>query len=159
MFSAPKPIATDHIVNEFDCGATVLNEWLHQRAMGNQASGASRTFVVVDGLNVVVGYYALAAGAVSHAVATNAIRRNMPDPIPVMVLGRLAVDKRAKGRGLGASLLQDAVNRVHGVAKDAGVRALLVHALDENAKLFYERYGFKESSLEEMTLMIKIQFV
>jgi GNAT superfamily N-acetyltransferase len=108
---------------------------------------------------VVVGYYALAAGAVSHTVATNAIRRNMPDPIPVMVLGRLAVDKRAKGRRLGASLLQDVVKRVIGVAKDAGVRALLVHALDENAKLFYDRYGFKESSLEEMTLMIKIQVV
>lgn len=140
----------------FDCGEPSLDEWLRKRALGNQASGASRTFVVLDGTRRVIGFYALAAGAVSHETATSSIRRNMPDPVPVLVLGRLAVDRQAQGMRLGAALLQDAVKRSMSVAANAGVRALLVHALNEEAKAFYEHYGFQSSTLHPMTLMLRL---
>jgi len=134
----------------------VLDDWLKRRALANQSSGASRTFVVADQDSRICGYYAMAAGAVSHPLATRGVRRNMPDPVPVMVLARLAVDRRAQGQHLGASLLQDAVNRAVAVSQNAGVRALLVHALHEKAKQFYEHYGFAPSPTHPMTLMLRL---
>ena len=134
---APRPLTADHQVDAFKCGETSLEEWLKRRALLNQANGASRTFVVVDESQSVMGYYALAAGAVHHQDATRSIRQNMPDPLPVMVLARLAVDMRAQGMQLGAGLLRDAVERSLAVSQNAGVRALLVHALHERAKEFY----------------------
>jgi predicted N-acetyltransferase YhbS len=98
----------------------------------------------------------MAAGAVSHQLATSRVRRNMPNPIPVMVLARLAVDQRVQGIKLGAGLLQDAVNRAEVVSQNAGVRALLVHALDDRAKQFYQYYGFQESPQHSMTLMLRL---
>ena len=134
----------------------MLDDWLKRRALANQISGASRTFVVTDPEGAVVGYYAIAAGAVSHQLATSNVRRNMPDPIPVIVLARLAVDHRVHGRKIGSALLQDAVNRAVAVSDNAGVRALLVHALNEDAKGFYERYGFHASPVHPMTLMLRL---
>lgn len=99
--SAPQPLAAAHLLGDFESGEPTLDEWLKRRAMNNQLTGASRTFVVVDEENRVRGFYALAAGAVAHQVATSSVRRNMPDPVPVMVLGRLAVDRRAQGIKLG----------------------------------------------------------
>ncbi|MCX7556780.1 GNAT family N-acetyltransferase [Xanthomonadaceae bacterium JHOS43] len=119
-------------------------------------SGASRCFVVADAQGVVYGYYALAAGSLTHELATGGVRRNMPDPIPVMVLARLAVDRRAQGIQLGGALLKDAVKRTADIAQHAGVRALLVHTFDESAKQFYEHYGFRESPQSRMTLMSKV---
>lgn len=159
QFSAPEPLSTHHHLDEFDCGEVVLDDWLKRRAMANQASGASRTFVVSDPDNRVYGYYAMAAGAVSHHMAISSVRRNMPDPVPVMVLARLAVDCRAQGMKLGASLLQDAVNRAVAVSQNTGVRAMLVHALHERAKRFYEHYGFQASPLHPMTLMLRLNNV
>lgn len=156
QLSPPEPLSASHRLDEFDCGETALDDWLKRRALANQSSGASRTFVVCDQNGLVCGYYALAAGAVSHQLATGGVRRNMPDPIPVMVLARLAVDRRAQGRHLGASLLQDAVNRVVAVSQNAGVRALLVHALNEKATRFYEYYGFQASPTHPMTLMLRL---
>ena len=156
LLDAPHPLAAHHILTEFDCGQSALNTWLQRRAMANQSTGASRTFVVADAEHRVFGYYAIAAGAVSHADATTATRRNMPDPVPVMVLARLAVDLRAQGLKLGAGLLQDAVRRVLVVSENAGVRALLVHAIDERAKQFYSHYGFQVSPLHPMTLMLRL---
>ena len=156
QFETPEPLAASHRLERFDCGEAVLDDWLRRRALANQASGASRTFVVADPDGFVLGYYALAAGAVSHQLATNGVRRNMPDPVPVLVLGRLAVDRRARGLQLGASLLQDAVHRAVAVSRDAGVRALLVHALHEQARQFYEHYGFQSSPLHPMTLMLRL---
>jgi GNAT superfamily N-acetyltransferase len=156
QLSAPQPLAAPHLRDEFACGEAMLDDWLKRRAMVNQLSGASRTFVVVDQVARVVGYYAMAAGAVSHQLATNPVRRNMPDPVPVMVLARLAVDQRAQGNKLGAALLQDAVNRAVAVAQNAGVRALLVHALHDRARAFYEHYGFQSSPLHPMTLMLRL---
>ena len=154
--SAPQPLLSSHRVDEFSCGEAVLDEWLKRRALANQSSGASRSFVVVDSEERVCGYYALAAGSVAHLEATSSVRRNMPDPIPVIVLGRLAVDHRAQGIKLGAALLQDAVNRSVAVSQNAGVRALLIHALHETARQFYEHYGFQASALHPMTLMLRL---
>lgn len=154
--SAPQPLDTAHQLTAFDCGEPSLDEWLRRRALTNHLSGASRTFVVTDPDGVVRGYYALAAGALAHEMATSAVRRNMPDPVPVMVLARLAVDRRVQGGRVGAALLQDAVLRSQGVARNAGVRALLVHALHERARQFYAHYGFQSSPVHPMTLMLRL---
>lgn len=159
QLSAPQPLAATDRLDEFTCGEASLDDWLKRRALPNQLSGASRTFVVADQEGRVYGYYAMAAGAVSHQVATSNVRRNMPDPVPVMVLARLAIDHRARGIKLGAALLQDAVNRSVAVSQNAGVRALLVHALHERAKQFYEHYGFEESPQHPMTLMLRLNTV
>jgi GNAT superfamily N-acetyltransferase len=152
--SAPESLTASHRLDDFDCGEPALNEWLKRRAWANHGSGASRTFVVADDDVCVRGYYALAAGAVSHGLAISKVRRNMPDPVPVLVLGRLAVDRSAQSLRLGSALLQDAVQRAVTVSGNAGVRALLVHALHERAKTFYERYGFQPSLTDPMTLML-----
>lgn len=156
QLAPPVPLAASHVISEFECGESSLDEWLQRRAMTNQLSGASRTFVVADHNQCVYGYYALAAGAVSHQLATGPIKRNMPDPVPVMVLTRLAVDQAAQGIRLGSGLLQDAVQRAVTVSQNAGVRALLVHALHDRAKQFYEHYGFQASPLDAMTLMLRL---
>ena len=153
---APEPLGSGHRLGDYSCGEPVLDEWVKRRALSNQLSGASRTFVVTDAEQGVFGYYAMAAGAVSHQIATGAVRRIMPDPVPVMVLARLAVDHRARRINLGGALLQDAVNRAVMVSQHAGVRALLVHALHDRAKQFYEHYGFQESPLHPMTLMLRL---
>lgn len=154
--SSPQPLDASHLVSEFSSGEPALDDWLKRRALANQASGASRVFVVVDEHHQVMGLYALAAGAVTHQAATGAVRRNMPDPIPVLVLGRLAVDKQVQGMQPGAALLQDAVKRAAAVARNAGVRALLVHALNDPARDFYLHYGFQPSPQQPMTLMLRL---
>lgn len=156
-FQAPQPLLPTHRCDGFSSSEPELDAWLIRRAYANQLSGASRTFVVVDAQQTVVGYYALAAGAVSHQIASPSVRRNMPDPVPVMVLARLAVDQRAQGLRLGASLLQDAVKRCALVSQHAGIRALLVHALHDRAKQFYEHYGFQPSAFQPMTLLLRLQ--
>jgi GNAT superfamily N-acetyltransferase len=152
----PELLSPDHQVSSFACGESVLDEWLKRRALGNQTSGASRTFVVTTNEREVMGYYALAAGAVAHQDATRSIRQNMPDPVPVMVLARLAVDARAQGMKLGVGLLQDALQRCVLISQNTGVRAMLVHALNDRARVFYEHYGFKVSPAHPMTLMLRL---
>ncbi|NBQ92099.1 MAG: GNAT family N-acetyltransferase [Betaproteobacteria bacterium] len=153
---APQPLSAEHQVNSFSCGEAVLDEWLKRRALANQTSGASRTFVVANPECEVVAYYALAAGAVAHRDATRSVRQNMPDPVPVMVLARLAVDLRAQGLKLGAALLQDALQRCVVVSQNTGVRAMLVHALNDRTCRFYEHYGFRPSPAHPMTLMLRL---
>ena len=154
--TAPEPITASHHTASFTCGIPVLDEWLRRHALKNEVSGASRTFVICQDRQV-VGYYSLATGSVEHRDAPGKIRRNMPNPIPVMVLGRLAVDQQWQQTGLGRGLLKDALLRSMSVSKHAGVRALLVHALSEHAKKFYAHNGFVESPLDPMTLMIVLQ--
>lgn len=156
QLSEPCPLGPNHKVELFECGEASLDGWLKRRALANQSAGASRTFVVTDPGDRVYGYYALAAGAVSHEMATRGVRRNMPEPIPAMVLARLAVDQRAQDIKLGAALLQDAVKRAMVVSQNAGVRALLVHALNERAKTFYEYFGFRRSPHHDMTLLLRL---
>ena len=154
--TAPEPISEAHLIESFSCGVPVLDEWLKHRALKNEVSGASRTFVICQDRQV-VGYYTLTTGSVEHRDAPGKIRRNMPNPIPVMVLGRLAIDQQWQQTGLGQGLLKDALLRSLSVSKHAGVRALLVHALSEDAKKFYAHSGFLESPLDPMTLMIALQ--
>lgn len=154
--SAPEPLRPEDDLGSFDSGVAALDEWLKRRAAHNQETGASRTYVIRR-KGQVVGYYALANGAVTQAAATGRTRRNMPDPIPVMVLGRLAVDKRLQGKGIGRALLRDAILRTVQAAAIAGIRAVLVHAISENAKRFYERSGFQPSPVDPMTLMITLR--
>jgi len=130
----------------------MLNLWLQQRALQNEASGASRTFILENDGRI-IGYYSLTVGSVAHAIAPGKIRRNMPDPLPVAILGRLAVNKAFQKDGVGRDLLQDAVVRVVRAAETLGIRALLIHALSERARGFYERYGSQRSQFDEMTLM------
>lgn len=156
QLDTPKTLSPEHVTDDFSCGESILDNWLKRRAFANQLNGASRTFVVVDEQKVVMGYYALAAGAVTHRDVTANIRRNMPDPLPVIVLARLAVDVRAQGIKLGAALLKDAVLRVHSISENTGVRALVVHALNEKARQFYEYYGFKVSPTDPMSLLLKL---
>lgn len=154
--SAPAPLGEEHDVAQFDCGVAVLNDWLRRRALANQLSGASRTFVVCRNERV-VGYYALAAGAIASNEAPGRLRRNMPDPIPVFVLGRLAVDLSEQGRMLGSLLLRDAAIRTRAAAEFGGVAGLLVHALSEDAKRFYMQRGFSESPSNTMTLVARLK--
>jgi GNAT superfamily N-acetyltransferase len=152
----PEPLRAEHDVSAFDSGEPALDEWLRKRALANEQSGASRTYVITaDGR--VVGFYCLAAGSVAKQAATGHIRRNMPDPIPVMTIGRLAIDHNFQGRGLGKALLRDAVLRTLQAAAIAGMRAILLHAMSERAKLFYIHAGFAESPLDPMVMMISIR--
>lgn len=130
-----------------------MDAWLQKRALNNQKSGASRVFVVTDATSRVVGYYALAAGSVRRDEADKRTARNMPDPIPILVLGRLAVDQSFAGKGLGRGLLRDAVLRCVGAAESIGVRAIVIHALNDRAAEFYRGFGFRPSPLADLTLM------
>lgn len=153
--TAPEPLNPEHDIRDFDCGTDSLNQWLCRQALKNQVSGASRSFVVCEG-GKVVGYYALATGSVVRQNAPGKIRQSMPNPIPVIVLGRLAIDHRKQGVGLGSALLRDALLRTWNVSKEIGVRALLVHTLTEKAKNFYLHHGFQESPIEPLTLMLNL---
>ncbi len=155
MLRPPEPLSASHVLAGFDCGVASLNQWLVRRASANQISGASRTFVLCDDTRV-VGYYALASSAVAPAAAPGRLRRNMPDPIPVVVLGRLAVAISHHGQGLGRALFQDAGLRVVQAADAIGIRGMIVHGLSEPARDFYLGLGPEGSPLDPMTLMTTV---
>lgn len=155
MLSAPVPLLPIHQTERFACGIESLDMWLKRRALKNQISGASRTFVVCDSSQV-LAYYALASSAVVVKATSGRFRRNMPDPIPVVVLGRLAVDRKLHGRGIGRALVRDAAMRVLQAAEIIGIRGIVVHALSDAAKAFYEHIGFDPSPLDPMTLMLTL---
>lgn len=155
MLRAPELLTAQHDLGGFDSGTPSLDDWLRRRALQNQASGASRTFVVRDD-DRVVAYYALAASAVAPDAASGRFRRNMPDPVPVAVLGRLAVDKAYQGKGLGHALFRDAALRVLAAADSIGIRGMLVHAISVQAKAYYLGLGLEVSPLEPMTLMVTL---
>lgn len=155
ILAASEPLSDHHLLDHFQCGVGTLDEWLKRRARANQASGASRTFVACDQRQV-AAYYALASGAIAAAYTTGRVRRNMPDPIPVVVLGRLAIDKSLHGQGLGRALFGDAARRVLNAADEIGIRAILVHAISEEAKRFYLALGFEPSPIEPLTLMVTL---
>lgn len=156
--AAPVALASVHDCSSFDCGHPELADWLRRRARANEEAQGSRCFVVCEG-NRVFGYYALAAGSVQRAHARGGVRRNMPDPIPAIVLGRLAIDLRWQGRGLGVDLLQDAVLRALRASTEIGARVLLCHAINAKAKAFYLHHGFVESTFDPLTLMLDLKKV
>lgn len=153
--SLPEPLAQHHRLDDFHCGEPSLDGWLKRRAYANQVGGASRTFVVRDGEKV-AGYYALAAGAVVASTASGRFRRSMPDPIPVVLLARLATDRAYRGQGIGRALFRDAARRVAQAADAIGIRGIVVHAISEEAKKFYLALGFEPSPLDPMTLLVAL---
>jgi GNAT superfamily N-acetyltransferase len=153
--SRPEPLSETHELADFSSGVGSLDDWLKRRARANQISGASRTFVVAED-NKVLGYYALASGGIAVTSSVGRFRRNMPDPIPVVVLGRLAIDRAQHGRGLGRSLFRDCALRVAQAADTIGIRGIVVHAISEEAKKFYVALGFDPSPMEPMTLMVTL---
>ncbi len=152
---APEPLSEAHDCAGFQSGEASLDDWLQRRARGNQASGASRTFVACSNSRV-IGYYALASGAITSELAPGRFRRNMPSPIPVVVLARLAVDRTWQGKGIGRALFRDAAQRVAQAADVIGIRGIVVHSISDQAKCFYLALGFEPSPREQMTLLVTL---
>ena len=156
---SPVPLERYHRCDQFDCGSLPLNEYLTRFAWSNQQSGAARTYVVCRGKRV-VGYYSLAFGSVEHEGAPPRVRKGLArHPIPIMLLARLAVDVTEQGQGIGKGLLKDALLRTLQAADIGGLRAVIVHAKDAQAKAFYERFGFEPSPLDELHLMLLLKDV
>jgi len=156
VITSPEPLTAHHLPDTFDSGVPNLDQWLRKRALDNQKNGASRTFVVSEEQRV-LAYYALASSAVAANTAPGRFRRNMPDPVPVVVLGRLAVDLSQQGKGWGRALVRDAALRVVQAAETIGIRGLIVHAISEEARAFYQAVGFDPSPLDPMLLMITLK--
>ncbi|MBD2509151.1 GNAT family N-acetyltransferase [Nostoc muscorum FACHB-395] len=155
IINPPQPLTLKHDVLEFESKSEALNNWLKEKALKNEGDTA-RTFVVTIE-NKVIGYYCLATASVIHLIAVSKAKRNAPDPIPCMLIGRLAVDIKWEGRGIGSGLLKDAIIRTLTVSQMAGIRCVLVHAKDEEAKRFYLKYGFQPSPIEPLTLMMTLK--
>lgn len=150
----PRPLQRDHDTSLFDCGRPSLNEWLKRFAYINQQSDSARTYVLLQS-NRITGYYSLSAGAVRKEESPPRIAKGLAShPIGVILLARLAVDKNEHGRGLGKKLLLDALRRALGAADVIGARAVLVHAMDEQAAAFYGKFGFETSPIEPKQLML-----
>ena len=155
----PVPLGRSHKCDDFDCGRPALNDYLTRFAWINQQSGAARTYVACRGKRV-VGYYSLAFGSIEHEAASPRVRKGLArHPIPIMLLARLAVDVNEQGQGIGKGLLKDALLRTLQAADIAGLRALIVHAKDAQAKAFYEKFGFEPSPLDELHLMLLLKDV
>ncbi|TAE33171.1 MAG: N-acetyltransferase [Alphaproteobacteria bacterium] len=157
-FIPPCALAEHHVLEGFSSGVSSLDDWLVNKARKNEYNRASRTYVLCNHERV-IGYYALATGAILAHHAPSKVKRNMPNPIPVMVLGRLAIDQHYQGKGLGDALLRDAILRVLQAADIAGIKAILVHALSERAKQFYEDRSFIPSPVDPMTLVLPLNSI
>ena len=151
----PVPLNAAHQLDEFSLGVYTLDQWLKRRALKNQVSGASKNFVVCE-LNKVRVFCSLAYGAVTADGVSGRFRRNMPDPIPVVILGRLAIDHSLQGKGLGRILIRDAGMRILQASQTLGIRGMMVHALTEGARNFYLRFGFEVSHIDPMMLLITL---
>ena len=156
-YRGPDLLAVDHVIDDFDCGDVALDDWLTRRARSNQDSGSSRTWVVADDDARVVGYYASSTAVVLRSEATKRAARNQPDPVPALLLGRLAVDQKHQGRGLAAALLKHFLLKSLEVAEVTGMRVLLVHAKDEQAAAFYRHCEFEPSPIDDLTLMLLVK--
>jgi GNAT superfamily N-acetyltransferase len=150
--TAPEPLTKAHLVERFDCGKAALNDWLKFRAIKNEGR-SSRCFVICEN-NAALGYYVLATGAVTHDNAPRALKANLPNPTPVMVLGRLAVDKDYQRRGIGSDLLQDALKRALQASRSVGAMAVIVQAKDDDAIPFYASFGVRTFGNDRRKLFI-----
>ena len=158
-FIPPCPLADHHILDHFSCGVPSLDNWLKNKARHNETTRASRTYVLCEKSDRVIGYYALTSGSVAAMQAPRKVKRNMPDPIPVMVLGRLAIDQEYQGKKLGNALLRDAILRILQAAEIVGIKAIVVHAVSESAKKFYEDRGFIVSPTDPMRLFLPLESI
>ncbi len=157
-FARPRPITEADDCSGFNCGEQTLDNWIRLRAIKNEKSGASRTFISIERESGdVAGYYCLSASSLVHEEATSSLRKNAPDPIPVILVGRLAVDERFKGQGVGASLLQDALSKGVEASRTVGARAFIVHALSDAAESFYRKFGFNLVPASARVMYILVQ--
>ncbi len=157
-YVGPELLGDAHLLEGFDCGKPALNEWLIRHALANQVTGTSRTWVVVEaGSRDVVAFYASATASVLRSSAPKRMRRNQPEEMPAILLARMAVDSRHKGHGLGAALLKHFMLKALEVAQSVGVRVLLIHAKDNEAKDFYSHYGFIESPIDPLVLTMLLR--
>lgn len=155
---APEPLTPGHNIAEFSCSDPGLNEWLKKKALKNHSTGISRVYVIcAENTNQVIGYYCLSSGSIQRNTAPGSYRRNAPDSLPVVVLGRLAVDQAYAGKGLGIALLKDAIYRTQNIAIQVGVRALIVHALNDEVKSFYTKFAFEPSTANPLTLFFPVK--
>jgi GNAT superfamily N-acetyltransferase len=155
IYSGPTLLTSEHRLEGFDCGEPALNDWLARRALSNQGTGTSRTWVVIDEPSrTVVAYYASSTASVMRASTPRRVARDQPADLPAILLGRMAVDSRHQGNGLGAAILKHFMMKAIEVSQNVGVRLVLVHAKDEHAKAFYEHHGFIESPVDPLTLMM-----
>ncbi len=155
-FLSPRPIAAGDKLSEFNSGEEALDRWLRGRARGNEKSGASRTMICVTDSGIVAGYYCLSSSALTVSDGPAKLVQGQPDPVPVVLLGRLAVDRQFAGRGLGFSLLRHAVLRAIEASETLGIRAMLVHALTDEVVPFYEKFGFTRFPGQSHTLYLLI---
>lgn len=159
-FADPRPLGPAHELDRFDCGVESLDSWLVLHARGAAGAGSARTFVMTDSEQEgrVVGYHALTVASVEHADAGARVTKGMArHPIPCVLLARLAVDRSVQGQGLGAWLLRDAMVRAVAAAEEIGIRAMLVHSIDEDAAAFYRRHGFEPSPTDPHNLQLLIK--
>jgi GNAT superfamily N-acetyltransferase len=159
VFTPPELINKNHDKNTFDCGNDSLNIFLKNYSLQNDKNNSSRTYVAGNKKdNLIIGYYTLTYGSIAYGQATPSVKKNMPQyPIPVMLLARLAVDKKYKNLGVGTGLLKDALLRTMQASEIAGLRAIITHAKDNSAKQFYLKHGFKESPLDNYHMMISLK--
>lgn len=155
--TGPSGLALDHDTSAFLCGHHSLDEWLKNTALKSEGRTA-RTYVVCEG-NAVVGYYSLATGSVVHLGAPRKLRQNAPDPIPIAIIGRLAVAKHRAGQGIGGGMLRDALKRVVQISHSIGCRAVLVHPIDGDAQSFYERYQFQPFPAGAKTMFLTVESI
>lgn len=153
----PAAISPDHELSAFRCGNDALDDWLRYRALKSEGRSA-RTYVVARG-GEVIGYYCLSTGAARRADVPSKLARNMPDTVPLILIGRLAIDAKHHGKGLGAALLRDALRRSVQLAEIAGARAVIVHAIDESALAFYVKYGFTEFPTGTRAMFLPIETI
>jgi predicted N-acetyltransferase YhbS len=155
-FVGPELLGPEHSIEEFNCGDRTLVWWLTTKARHNQTESSSRTWVVTDG-DRVIAFYASSTAVILRSAATKRAARNQPEPLPALLLGRLAVDVAYQRHGLGAALLKHFIVKSLEVAQLTGVRVLLVHAKDDEAVAFYARFGFEPSPIDELTLMLLVK--
>jgi GNAT superfamily N-acetyltransferase len=155
LFRRPAPLNDQHRVDDFDSGKPELDDYLRDMALYNQHQGYTRTFVIADAEHRVVAYHALCAGMISRNNAPKQVAgHGAPREIPVALLARIAVDQKYQKQGLGGALFKNACLSVISSSQLVAFRAIMVHALDDEAEAFYERYGFRRAKGLERTLLL-----
>lgn len=157
LFDLPVLINRNHIFANFESGEPLLDEWLNKRAISNLELGASRTYVICPkGSQLVIGFFSLNMGQMLASETIGSMRRNMPGQIPAVVLGRLAIDLKWQGRGLGRALIFEAMRRAIRATEDVAARLLIVHAISSTAESFYKHHGFTRLPIEAPVLAIDL---
>lgn len=156
LLPPPEPLDAGHDCEGFDCGLPTIDAWLRNQALRNEVAGASRTNVIaVD--RMVVAFYSLSAFSLQRSAVTGRVRRNMPDPIPAILIGRLAVDQSLSEQGIGTGLLRDALLRCQDVSNDLSARVVAVEAISSAAARYYEERGFESSRTDPLLLTVLIK--